>query len=98
VVTHFCSGECVCKYLRVFKKDVILFIYLFIYLLFMYLSSFIFYVYSVLPACMYASQERPPDLIIHDRDLPYGCWELNSGLLEEQPVLFTSEPSLQPNI
>jgi hypothetical protein len=47
---------------------------------------------------MYASQEREPDLIIHDYELPYGCWELNSGLLEEQPVLFTSEPSLQPNI
>jgi hypothetical protein len=26
---------------------------------------------------------------------PCGCWELNSGLLEEQPVLLTSEPSLQ---
>jgi hypothetical protein len=25
-----------------------------------------------------------------------GCWELNSGLLEEQLVLLTTEPSLQP--
>lgn len=25
-----------------------------------------------------------------------GCWKLNSGALEEQPVLLTSEPSLQP--
>jgi hypothetical protein len=24
------------------------------------------------------------------------CWELNSGPLEEQSVLLTSEPSLQP--
>jgi hypothetical protein len=24
-----------------------------------------------------------------------GCWELNSGPLEEQPVLLTAEPSLQ---
>jgi hypothetical protein len=23
-----------------------------------------------------------------------GCWELNSGPLEEQPVLLTAEPSL----
>lgn len=23
-----------------------------------------------------------------------GCWELNRGLLQEQPVLFTSKPSL----
>ena len=27
---------------------------------------------------------------------PYGCWELNSGPLEEQQVLLTPEPSLQP--
>ena len=26
---------------------------------------------------------------------PCSCWELNSGPLEEQPVLLTSEPSLQ---
>jgi hypothetical protein len=26
----------------------------------------------------------------------YGCWELNLGPLEEQPVLLTAEPSLQP--
>ena len=31
-------------------------------------------------------------------ELPYGCWELNSGPLEEQPVLLTTEPSLQPQI
>ena len=27
---------------------------------------------------------------------PCGCWELNSGPLEEQSVLLTIEPSLQP--
>jgi len=25
-----------------------------------------------------------------------GCWDLNSGPLEEQPALLTTEPSLQP--
>jgi hypothetical protein len=29
---------------------------------------------------------------------PYGCWELNSGPLEEQSVLLTAEPSLQPSL
>ena len=29
-------------------------------------------------------------------ELPCGCWELNSGPLEEQPVLLTAEPSPQP--
>ena len=28
-------------------------------------------------------------------DLPYGWWESNPGLLEEQAVLLTTEPSLQ---
>ena len=27
---------------------------------------------------------------------PCGCWELNSGLLQEQLVLLTAEPSPQP--
>jgi hypothetical protein len=27
-------------------------------------------------------------------ELPCGCWELNLGPLEEQPVFLTSEPSL----
>lgn len=29
-------------------------------------------------------------------ELSQGCWESNSGLLEEQPVLATVETSLQP--
>jgi hypothetical protein len=29
-------------------------------------------------------------------ELPYGCWELNPGSLGEQPVLLTTEISLQP--
>jgi hypothetical protein len=33
-----------------------------------------------------------------DCEPPCGCWELNSGSLEEQSVLLTSEPSLQPQI
>lgn len=28
-------------------------------------------------------------------ELPYGCWELNSGLLEERRVFLTTETSLQ---
>ena len=28
-------------------------------------------------------------------ELTYGCWEWNSGPLEEQPVLLTAESSLQ---
>lgn len=31
-------------------------------------------------------------------ELPCGCWELNSGPLEEQPVLLTAKPPLQTHI
>ena len=35
--------------------------------------------------------------VINDCELPCGCWELNLGPLEEQQlVLLTTEPSLQP--
>ena len=52
----------------------------------------IYYLYSVLSAC----QKREPDQIIHGCEPPYGCWELKSGPLEEQPVLLTTEPPFQP--
>jgi hypothetical protein len=35
-------------------------------------------------------------LIIDGCEPPCGCWELNSGPLEEQSVLLITEPSLQP--
>ena len=36
------------------------------------------------------------DLITGGCEPPCGCWDLNSGPLEEQPVLLTADPSLQP--
>ncbi|KAH0505040.1 Cytochrome b-c1 complex subunit 7 [Microtus ochrogaster] len=45
---------------------------------------------------MPAGQKSAPDLIIDGCESPCGFWELNSGPLEEQAVLLTSEPSLQP--
>ena len=45
---------------------------------------------------MPAAQKRVSDLIIGGCEQPCGCYELNSGPWEEQPVLLTSEPSLQP--
>jgi len=35
-------------------------------------------------------------MVVDGCEPPCGCWELNSGPLEEQTVLLTSEPSLQP--
>jgi hypothetical protein len=54
--------------------------------------------YRIVPAYMPACQKRAldlTDLITDVIEPPCGCWELNSGSLEEQSVLSTSEPSLQ---
>jgi len=55
--------------------------------------------YSFLPACMPAGQKMTPDPITDGCEPPCGCWDfLNSGPLEEQSVLLTAEPSLQPHL
>ena len=41
-------------------------------------------------------QKRASDLIMDGCEPPCGCWDLNSGPSEEQSVLLTTEPSLQP--
>ena len=46
---------------------------------------------------MSAGQKRAPDLIRDGCEPPNGCQELNSGPLEEQAMLLTTEPSLQPS-
>jgi len=37
-----------------------------------------------------------PDPVTDGCEPPCGCWDLNSGPLEEQSVFLTTEPSLQP--
>ena len=45
---------------------------------------------------MSAGQKRVPDLIRDGCEPPpRGCWQLNSGPLDKQPVLLTTEQSLQ---
>lgn len=45
------------------------------------------------------SQKRmlgfPRARVTNDYELPYGCWELNTGPLQEQQVPLTAEPPLQ---
>ena len=43
-------------------------------------------------------QKRASDPIADACEPPCGCWELNSGPLEEQSGLLTAEPSLQPHV
>jgi hypothetical protein len=58
-----------------------------------------FYVYECsalsahVPSPVWQKRESGP--IIYDCEPPRGCWKLNSVPLEEQPVLLTTEPSLQ---
>jgi hypothetical protein len=52
--------------------------------------------------CMVFQEVRglwiPPGTRVPDRcELPCGCWEPNLDSLQEQPVLFTTEPSLRPS-
>jgi hypothetical protein len=44
--------------------------------------------------CLQTHQKRTSDLITDGCEPPCGCWELNLGLLEEQSVHLTTEPSL----
>ena len=48
--------------------------------------------------CSYlqSPQKRASDFIADGHEPPCGCWDLNSGPSEEQSVLLTTEPSLQP--
>lgn len=57
---------------------------------------FIYLVCSILSEFMPADQKRAPDFITDGCEPLYRCWELNSGPMEEQPLLITTEPSLQP--
>jgi hypothetical protein len=63
----------------------------------MYVCMYVcMYTVFCLHVCMPASLKRALDLIIDGHEPQCVCWELNSGLLEEQLVPLTSEPSLQP--
>jgi hypothetical protein len=47
-------------------------------------------------SCLQTHQKRASDSITDGCEPPCGCWGLNSGPLEEQLELLTTEPSLQP--
>ena len=58
---------------------------------------FIFIYMSTLQLSSDTHQKRASDPVTDGCEPPCGCWELNSGPLEEQSVLLTAEPSLQPH-
>jgi hypothetical protein len=50
----------------------------------------LFYLYGILSL----SSDTPEEGITDGCEPPCGCWEMNSGPLEEQSVLSTAEPSI----
>jgi hypothetical protein len=46
---------------------------------------------------LYEGIRSPGTRVIDNCELPCGCWKLTLGPLEEQPVLLTIEPSVQPH-
>jgi hypothetical protein len=55
---------------------------------------FVCFIYQVHCSCLQTHQKLS-DPITVGCEPPCGCWELNSGPLEEQSVLLPTEPSLQ---
>ena len=53
--------------------------------------------YTVSVICLHIHQKRASDLIMDGCEPPCGCWDLNSGPSEEQSMLLTAEPFLQPH-
>jgi hypothetical protein len=62
----------------------------------LYFYLFIFIYMSTLQLSSDTHQKKASDPITDGCEPPCGCWDLNSGPLEEQSVLLTAEPSLQP--
>ena len=61
-----------------------------------FFKIYLFYAYEYNYNCLQTHQKRMmSDPIADGCESPCGCWELNSGLLEEQTMLLTAEPSLQ---
>jgi hypothetical protein len=46
--------------------------------------------------CLCEGVRFPSTGVTDSCESPCGCWELNPDPLEEQPLLLTAEPSLQP--
>jgi hypothetical protein len=55
-----------------------------------------YYYIKVHCSCLQTHQKKASDLITDGCEPSCGCWDLNSGPSEEQSVLLTAEPSLQP--
>jgi hypothetical protein len=61
-----------------------------------FFKIYLFYLYEyTISVFRHTRRGHRIDPITDGCESPCGCWELNSGPLEEQSVLLTAEPSLQ---
>ena len=63
---------------------------------YLFLFHMCFISHFFLLICLYEGVGSPGTGVIFSCELPVGAGNLNPGLLEEQSVLLTTEPSLQP--
>jgi hypothetical protein len=71
---------------------------LFFFSFFFFFKIYLFYVYEHAVAVFRHTRRGHQILLQGGCESPCGCWELNSGPLEEQSVLLTTEPSLHLNL
>ena len=105
---HFCRGTgCVIKAPRRRGCLALLFFPFFSFLflslnicIYTYIHTYIhkdlFIIIHKYTSCLQMHQKKVSDLITGVCKPPCGCWDLNSGPLEEQSALLTTEPSHQP--
>jgi hypothetical protein len=60
-----------------------------------YFLNFIYLINECPAVYIFTCLKRASDTITDGCEPPCSCWELNSGPLEDQSVLLTTEPSLQ---
>ena len=75
---------------------VFFFFYKVLFLLYAYEYLFAFMPVHQVPGKSGKDSGSPASGVTDGCELPCGCWESNPGPLEEQPVLLTTEPALQP--
>lgn len=71
-------------------------VYIFLEISEFFLKNLFILCISALSACTTLCQKRASDPIEDSEEPLCGFLELNSGHLEEKPVLLTDDPSLQP--
>jgi hypothetical protein len=55
-------------------------------------------IHALSAECLYERVRSPETIVIRSYEFPCSSWALNLRPLEEQPVVLTSEPFVEPQI